>query len=450
MVSGDTGASKSIWRDAIVAAGLRGEKFLGRDVAATRFMVIDGENPRSIVHARMRALGINNEHWPRLHYTGRDKGVLLGRAEWDEWLRHEAESFRPDVIFIDSVAKCCAVALLDNDSVIALYRDVLVPLVSEFDCGLVLALHERKGRGGGTGDRSQDAMGARQWVDQADAQITLAATGKFQQTPDGETRRPFAMRTPKHRWAAEDQAEHYVITGRVREDQTPIKLTIQHPQAEPTNDEKLVAAVGEDRLGRSALAEAVGLHVKGTAFRNALTRCLGRWPSDAGRGRALRARRVGVLECCGECCGECCPTLANTPTRKIPATRPFLRVLFWIPLDIQAPTLGIVQCVVGEPSGAAPTTTHALVRLRPQHEIRECCRWPAGRLAAMAAPAGTTRYSLDSIDGEVLVKPTVDIASVREQAEHHRRTTTVVINSWITTESGEIVRGGREVVPQRP
>lgn len=276
-VSGDTGASKSIWRDAITAAGLRGEAFLGRTVDASRFMVIDGENPPPVVKARWKALGINNEHWPRLHFTDRKKGVLLGQPEWDEWLRHEVESFRPDVIFIDSVAKCCDVALLDNDSVIALYRDVLVPLVEQADCALVLTTHERKGRSGGSGDRSQEAMGARQWIDQADAHITLAPTGKFEQTPTGDeflTRRPFAMRTPKHRWAGEDRAEHYVITGRMRSDRTPTEMVLEHPKAEPTNDEKLVAACGEDRLGRSELATRAGMNATGTAFRTALAKVI--------------------------------------------------------------------------------------------------------------------------------------------------------------------------------
>lgn len=243
---------------------------MGRDVRADRFMVIDGENPKNVVQARYKAFGLTNDHVSRIHFTGREAGVQLGDPKWDSWLRREVENFRPEVLVIDTVAKCCGVSMLDNDSVVALYRDVLVPLVTEADCALVPLHHERKGHGGGTGDRSQMAMGARQWVDQADAHLTFAHTGKFERDAEGNTRRPFALRTPKHRWADEDTVQHFEVIGKQREDRTPIKLGVKLPETEPTTAERIVAAVGEGRLGRFAIAEAVGLPQDGSKFRKGL------------------------------------------------------------------------------------------------------------------------------------------------------------------------------------
>jgi len=281
LVSGDTGAGKSLVRDAIMAAGLRDETFLGRKVEAKRFMVIDGENPLSDVRTRWKALGIGNEHWPGIHFTDREAGVLLGTPEWDDWLRSEAETFQPDVLFIDTVARCTVVALLDNDSVIALYRDVLTPIVTDFDTALVMFTHERKGRA--SGDRSEATMGARQWADQADVHLTLAHTGKYEESADGAGSRPFALRRPKVRSVTEDRPEHFEVRGR-KAAGTVVELAVGLPLRAVTAEEALIAACDEP-LGRKALAEAVNMDPTGRGFRNALQRVMeaGQLVKDEGK-----------------------------------------------------------------------------------------------------------------------------------------------------------------------
>jgi RecA-family ATPase len=75
----------------------------------------------------------------------------------------EAEAFRPEVVFIDAVARTTAVAVFDNDSVTELYAKTLAPLALAYDLTLVLVHHERKS---GAGDRSECGDG-RPSVDRA-------------------------------------------------------------------------------------------------------------------------------------------------------------------------------------------------------------------------------------------------------------------------------------------
>lgn len=270
LISGDTGSFKSGFRSALMAAGLRGEPFLGRPVHARRFMVIDGENPRDEIVSQWRALGLRNKHMKNVHFVGAEARVELGTPQWNERLEREVEAFRPDVVFIDSVARTTAVAVLDNDSVVDLYAKTLGPLVAKYDLAIVLVHHERKG--GGSGDRSQAALGARQWANQADAHLTLAAVGPYEETPAArggvDTRRRFALRVPKMRGGLVDRPEHFEVRGRKREDGALVALELGAPKALTAAEEIIAAA--DKPLGRSELAKAAGMRHDGQRFRGGL------------------------------------------------------------------------------------------------------------------------------------------------------------------------------------
>ncbi len=74
VLSGDTGAAKSIVTTDLVVAGLRERGWLGREVAARRFLIMDEENPERIVVARLRALGMTNAD-----ATGSSISIASGR-----------------------------------------------------------------------------------------------------------------------------------------------------------------------------------------------------------------------------------------------------------------------------------------------------------------------------------------------------------------------------------
>ena len=276
LLSGPTHAFKSGLFAAMMTADLKAQPFLGRDVRAGNWMVIDAENSREDVAHTRRALGLTNtDVVGRVHTTLRDARVNFTEPHWQQWLRAEIERFRPSVLVIDTVARCFRTPVLDNDAVVELYADHIVPLVDEFDLALVLTHHERKG--GASGNRAEAAMGAGQWAGQVEQHLTIAPTTKLRLTPQEggttATHRAFALRRPKGRALMSDAPEHFDVRGVLDSDGALMSMTVSSPHDDPTDEQQLVAACDRP-VGRSELARALALNATGTRFRNALEKAV--------------------------------------------------------------------------------------------------------------------------------------------------------------------------------
>lgn len=185
LMSADTGAGKSILAQSLTVAAARDEQWLGREVSVERTLYIDEENPLSVVFGRLRALGMENGDRDRLRYANR-QGVTLGEAEWNQWLRREAAAHEADLVIVDTASAATAADLIDNGEVAQLYKG-LRPIASELNLAILLIHHERKPQAGVRSNSSMATLGARQWVGQADRQVTLKLRGEQQveATPDG-------------------------------------------------------------------------------------------------------------------------------------------------------------------------------------------------------------------------------------------------------------------------
>lgn len=222
LIAGDGGSSKSTQAKRMAVAAVTGEDWIGRQVTAERVLYLDEENPERVPHARLRALGLRNEHWDALRYYSR-QGIVLGDSEglWERWLEAELAEHRPGLVFLDGAQACTTVEVNDNDSVVSLYR-VLRRLASTYDTAIVLIHHARKPSiGGGDDAAGLSTMGARQFHNQADRHITFKVGGPFESEPTKSggdtTRREFVMTGNKDRMDDEGGAELVILTsGRTR------------------------------------------------------------------------------------------------------------------------------------------------------------------------------------------------------------------------------------------
>jgi hypothetical protein len=275
MGSAAWGSAKSLLREEMMACSLLGRPFLGRSMPKLRFMVIDGENSREDVETRWRALGLSDDHLANVHFTGRQKGVKLGRADWNKWLEDEIEAFHPDALIIDSVMRCCLPGLT-NEEVTALFDELFVPLADKYDLAVIFTHHHRKA--GAKGNLADAALGAMQFSGQADLTFTVATTKKLTITPraDGgfDTLSKFVLHFPKSGRGAlltEDKPEYFEVRGVIDADGALQHLRLDHPKGEPTLDERILAELTQP-LGRGALADCLGIHQTGSPFRTALAR----------------------------------------------------------------------------------------------------------------------------------------------------------------------------------
>jgi hypothetical protein len=221
LIAGDGGSSKSTQAKRMAVAAVTGEDWIGRQVNAERCLYLDEENAARVPHARLRAMGLKNEHWDRLHYYSR-QGIVLGDSEgkWERWLEAELDEFRPGLVILDGAQACTTVEVNDNDSVVALYR-ALRRLATEYDCAIILIHHARKPTLGQSDADGLGTMGARQFHNQADRHVSFKKAGPFESEPTKSggdtTRREFIMTGNKDRMDDEGGAELVILTsGRTR------------------------------------------------------------------------------------------------------------------------------------------------------------------------------------------------------------------------------------------
>jgi hypothetical protein len=179
ILSGDTGAAKSIVSSWLAVASLTGQDWLERTTTVGRVLIVDEENPEGLATARLRALGLRNGDRDRLRYFSRE-GFTLGTEQSDDRLTQLLAEFRPDLLVIDTLMSASAVDVNDNVAAVKMMKK-LRGWAREYGCGVLVLHHERKQhRDGPSAGSGQQTMGARQWLGQADAALTIAVETDMQ------------------------------------------------------------------------------------------------------------------------------------------------------------------------------------------------------------------------------------------------------------------------------
>ncbi|MCW2983500.1 MAG: ATPase [Conexibacter sp.] len=197
ILAGDTGAAKSIVSQWLTVQALKGNDWFNRTTHIDRVIYVDEENPDRLVKARLRAMGLRNDELNRLRYVSRH-GVTLGKDADDAKLRATIASAQPDLVVIDTLMSASAVDVNDNVAAVEMMKKMR-GLAREFDCAVLILHHERKQqKDGPASGSSQQTLGARQWVGQTDALLTIATEGEMSRTDldDGgfKLRRTFKLK----------------------------------------------------------------------------------------------------------------------------------------------------------------------------------------------------------------------------------------------------------------
>lgn len=287
VLSGDTGAAKSIVTSSLVQAALAGEDWIGHICAIDRVMVIDEENPDRLARSRLRALGVKNAMRDRLRYYSREGVAVADEGRSDDWLRAQLAEFEPDLVVIDTLMSSCAVEDTNSNSEAVRVMKHLRGLAREFGCAILLMHHERKRAVDDTRSSGQAMMGARQWAGQADAHLTLTVESDFTTEPaetDGHelTRRTFKWRpAEKDRDGRENGTRRLAVTS--ERDERGRYLWMKVSNEGPIEDEGaqdvmkvrilgvLAAAEGEGIVATGTLAAALGVKADDGSFKRALS-----------------------------------------------------------------------------------------------------------------------------------------------------------------------------------
>jgi hypothetical protein len=280
-LSGSWESGKSLFREWMMACSLLGKPFLGRDVPQLRWQILDGEQTLEDVEVRLKAFGVTDalfrEH---VHFTG--KGHLkLGTDAGNAHFARVADRFKPDIIWVDSLMRCCATGLSNEDAV-RLNDDVFSPLAEDHNAAVVASHHHTKSSGNRS-TTSDASLGGIQFTGQPDITMTLAQTKGLIETPlpDGTmlTESHLAFRPSKGsrgNFLTLDAREHIVVQGVRRADGATLSLSLDHLKAETTLDDRVLAALDDGPLGNTALAKKLGVSRTGKALEAALGRLIDR------------------------------------------------------------------------------------------------------------------------------------------------------------------------------
>lgn len=302
ILSGDTSAAKSMVALSMCVAVLRGEPWLDRAVKRGRVIYSDAEMHPRVVYERLHGFGVHGSDARSFGYLSR-AGVDLGAPESVKALRTLCAQRQASVLVLDALMGHTSVDVNDNSAAVKLYTEVLRPLAAD-DLALLLVHHESKPKQGPR-NSSQATMGARQWVGQADYQLTLERAPKpFSATttePDGgklETYR-VRLRQPKRRDAGDTggyrplrvvsrhHPDRSLDTLAVEPDTTAMGAVSAHGQ---DHEQEIAEAIrgyldenGEGRTGE--LAAALKLAPTNGTFKRALKRAVAMGVKNPSKGR---------------------------------------------------------------------------------------------------------------------------------------------------------------------
>lgn len=283
-LDGDTGAAKSILQASLVAECLSGGYWLGHETRVHRVTVVDEENPERLVKSRTAALGTPQEERHRLSYFSRAGAQIGDGGTTDAGLRAHLASFRPCLLIIDTLMAACAVEDANSNAEAVRVMGMLRRVAKDFNCGIIVLHHERKrSKDNAAFGSGQATLGARQWIGQADGQMTITVETDLvsERTDDGEHLR----RTFKWRPAEKDRDGRVNVAMRIaveseKDDQGRlIWMTVENEgsiEKPRTETDVLARSIGAfvqaacEVVQRADIAAAVGRESKDSTFDRAL------------------------------------------------------------------------------------------------------------------------------------------------------------------------------------
>jgi len=263
VLSGDTGSGKSLVALSMGIAVMCGRPWLGRAVKPGPVILSDAEMVEREAVDRLRGFGVRGADDKRFVYLNR-QAIDLGVAESVDALSDLCGRREASALILDALmGHAPSVDVNDNSQAVALYAEVLRPLAVELGLAVLLVHHESKPRQGPR-DSSLATMGARQWVGQADVQLTLERapkpSTKITTEPDNAllTTSRLRMRQPKRRDAPDPHTfERLRVVSRRDPTGALDWLSVE------LDDDDAPAAASDGRDHSQERAERLGAFVKG-------------------------------------------------------------------------------------------------------------------------------------------------------------------------------------------
>ncbi|MDP9399380.1 MAG: AAA family ATPase [Actinomycetota bacterium] len=289
LLSGDTGSGKTWMVHDLVRAIATGSSWLGRPTVLGKVLCVDEENPPVLVRRRLMALGLPQEATDRVLYFVRN-GIAVGEPEWNAWLERKIQEHGADAVFIDSAVAATAVSDINDNTAVARLLTGLRAIAERQNCTIHLIHHERKVQKDAPRSAGMSAMGARQWVAQADVHLAVRRLDNEEELdPDGRIigRTGVLLEMPKDRDGLPIRPERLVIESLRDENGRMLRaeLRSEGPQAERSSE--------ADNLLKQVVEL---LTTQGPLSRKRLSEALGRDRKDGTLDRALReGRDTGVL-----------------------------------------------------------------------------------------------------------------------------------------------------------
>jgi biotin operon repressor len=169
---GDGGAGKSLLAGALVRASAGGHSLLGRDTWPSRWVVIDGENPRSEIHRRLERLDYR-EVADKVAYFPADDVILGDLAQAELLLAGLIEQHRADGVVLDSQRALWPGEENEANAVRRLYA-MLGRVANQTACAILVLHHDRRAGGySGSSDLNAAVDSRLHLIAQADGTVEL-------------------------------------------------------------------------------------------------------------------------------------------------------------------------------------------------------------------------------------------------------------------------------------
>jgi len=190
MLSGRWSSAKSLLSAGLTAAAVTGEQeFLGYALKPGPVVYLDAENTAATAMARLRSMGVQNRHKPRLHYYPKDRRPRVGDLKWQLALEMVLDRIDPALLVIDGAVSATTVKdPTDVGQVDALFA-ALGELVAGRRVAVLMLHHERKPQNGERGDAGYAQHGTVYWQNLSDATYAVEKrAGETEHTDVGTVR----------------------------------------------------------------------------------------------------------------------------------------------------------------------------------------------------------------------------------------------------------------------
>jgi AAA domain len=285
LLVGPEGSAKSISALSLAVAVTRGVPWMGRATERGRVLILDEENALETTLERAYGLGLRSEDREQLRHFA-PCGVQLADPERAAAVEQVVAEFKPTLIIVDGGISAGGVGDANDNSLVGrLYGDALIPWAQRHRCAVLVIHHPPKGS-----DDPNAALGAGAWRRLAAAHFAQRQAQPHYEhylTEDGaliDRYRYELCSTSKVRWGPGDGWRQRLLVISERDPKGAMRWLRVEPEgaswisrqsgSKPPARARIVEALRDGPLGRSDLAEAVGLVRTAGGFKSAVLELL--------------------------------------------------------------------------------------------------------------------------------------------------------------------------------